>query len=239
MAKRRTKAEAAAALAAEHRDVVHEVARRLIRRLPVHILYDDLVSAGHEGLMEAARRFDPKRGIRFPAYAQQRVRGAILDDLREQDSLSRDMRRISTALHNAEQDLTATLGRRPSDDELARELGISTEALTERRLKLAGHTVLGFGDLHPSQARAVEADPAPSPLDMAQRAQLCRYLEAAVASLPPRTQQVMTLYYRDDLTLREIGKVMGFTESRACQVIAEALQKLRGLVDPDVVGDIG
>jgi RNA polymerase sigma factor FliA len=224
-------------LVTRHVPLIEKVAGRMAKRLPAHVPFGDLLSAGAEGLMDAARRFDPTRGNTFAAFAEWRIKGAIIDDIRGRDSLSRDMRRWSNAIRDAERRLTAALGRAPAHEEVARELGLTPTELHARRLKLSGHTVVGLDDVDPDFLDWKVSDPAPSAFDGIARAQVRRYLDDAIRILPERERQVLSLYYRENLNLREVGEVMGFTESRACQVMAEAVAHLRELVDPDVVLD--
>src|SRR5512145_2102389 len=128
---------------------IEKVARRLARRLPAHVEIDDLVSAGVIGLMEAAERFDPKRIDRFEAFAEFRIRGAMLDDLRARDTLSRDMRRLSNELREATRKLESQLGRTPDQAELAQTLGVEVDELYARQQKLSGSSVVGIDDAGP------------------------------------------------------------------------------------------
>src|SRR5438876_3301770 len=128
---------------------IEKVARRLARRLPAHVEIDDLISSGVIGLMEAAERFDPKRVDRFEAFAEFRIRGAMLDDLRSRDTLSRDMRRLSNELRDATRRLEAQLGRTPDHEEIAKRLGVGVEELYARQQKLSGSSVVGIDDAGP------------------------------------------------------------------------------------------
>jgi len=128
---------------------IEKVARRLARRLPAHVEIDDLISSGVIGLMEAAERFDPNRVDRFEAFAEFRIRGAMLDDLRSRDTLSRDMRRLSNELRDATRRLEAQLGRAPDHEEIAKRLGVGVEELYARQQKLSGSSVVGIDDAGP------------------------------------------------------------------------------------------
>jgi len=153
-AKKRIRKPSAKSLAARRKEYaakffpyIEKVARRLARRLPAHVEIDDLVSAGVIGLMEAAERFDPKRVDRFEAFAEFRIRGAMLDDLRARDTLSRDMRRLSNELREATRRLESELGRSPDQSELAKTLGLKMHELHTRQQKLSGASVVGFDDV--------------------------------------------------------------------------------------------
>src|SRR3954469_7752906 len=128
---------------------IEKVARRLARRLPAHVEIDDLISSGVIGLMEAAERFDPKRVDRFEAFAEYRIRGAMLDDLRARDTLSRDMRRLSNELREATRKLESQLGRTPDQEERAEQLGLEVDELYARQQKLSGSSVVGIDDAGP------------------------------------------------------------------------------------------
>jgi RNA polymerase sigma factor for flagellar operon FliA len=206
---------------------VEKVARRLARRLPAHVDHDDLVASGVVGLMEAAERFDPKRADRFEQFAEFRIRGAMLDQLRSYDTLSRDMRRLSNHLREATRALEGQLGRVPAPDELAAHLGIAVDELYTQQKKLSGASVIGIEDAgpdflqHAADARAVD------PAEAMERREVIAYLSELVEDLPERMQKVLSLYYVEDLTLLEIGDLLGITESRVCQIVGDAERRLR------------
>src|SRR5882762_1518233 len=145
---------------------IEKVARRLARRLPAHVEIDDLISSGVIGLMEAAERFDPKRVDRFEAFAEFRIRGAMLDDLRSRDTLSRDMRRLSNELREATRRLEAQLGRSPDQEELAEQLGLDVDELYARQQKLSGSSVVGIDDAGPDFLERTSDDTAPDPFEV-------------------------------------------------------------------------
>ncbi len=146
--------------AAAYLPLVHRIAARLAKRLPAHVPLADLVSAGTEGLVEAMQRFDPARGVAFKAFASWRIRGAIRDDLRRKDTLSRDMRAWSNRIREAERRLAGPLGRSPTHEELARELGLTPDELHDRSRKLDGQTVIGMDDAGPDFLDRMGADAA-------------------------------------------------------------------------------
>src|SRR5437762_3335652 len=129
--------------------LVEKVAKRVARRLPTHIALDELMSAGAIGLIEAAERFDPSRCDRFEPFAEIRIRGAILDDLRTRDTLSRDMRRISNELRRASAEVANQLGRTPEDCEVAGHMGVRVDEVYARQKKLSGASVVGLEDADP------------------------------------------------------------------------------------------
>jgi RNA polymerase sigma factor for flagellar operon FliA len=212
---------------------IEKVARRLARRLPAHVEIDDLISSGVIGLMEAAERFDPTRVDRFEAFAEFRIRGAMLDDLRSRDTLSRDMRRLSNELRDATRRLEAQLGRTPDHEEIAKRLGVGVEELYARQQKLSGSSVVGIDDAGPDLLERTGDSSADDPFETASRREMLDRLVAGIGQLPEKMQQVLSLYYCDNLNLKEIGSVLGVTESRVCQIHGEATRRLR-----DSLGDL-
>jgi RNA polymerase sigma factor for flagellar operon FliA len=206
---------------------VEKVARILARRLPASMDFGELVSAGALGLVEAAERFDPARGESFEAFATPRIRGAMLDDIRLRDTLSRDMRRALRAISRGAGVLTQRLGREPLEQELAEHVGISLDDLRARRARQSGARVLGLDDVGRDLLERVADERADDPQELAVRRELCDRLAADIAALPPRMQQVLALYYKENLSLREIGLVLGVTECRVCQIHGEATKRLR------------
>ena len=206
---------------------IEKVARRLARRLPAHVEIDDLVSSGVIGLMEAAERFDPKRVDRFEAFAEFRIRGAMLDDLRSRDTLSRDMRRLSNELREATRKLESQLGRTPDQAEIAKTLGLDVDELYARQQKLSGSSVVGIDDAGPDFLERTGDDTAPDPFEVTAHRETLARLIAGVDELPEKMQQVLSLYYVENLNLKEIGHVLGVTESRVCQIHGEATRRLR------------
>ncbi|MEO7668222.1 MAG: RNA polymerase sigma factor FliA [Polyangia bacterium] len=206
---------------------IEKVARRLARRLPAHVEIDDLISSGVIGLMEAAERFDPSRVDRFEAFAEFRIRGAMLDDLRSRDTLSRDMRRLSNELRDATRRLEAQLGRTPDQEEIAKRLGVGVEELYARQQKLSGSSVVGIDDAGPDLLERTGDHSAVDPFEQASKHEMTDRLVSGIGHLPEKMQQVLSLYYCDNLNLKEIGAVLGVTESRVCQIHGEATRRLR------------
>src|SRR4051794_30073262 len=206
---------------------IEKVARRLARRLPAHVEIDDLISSGVIGLMEAAERFDPSRVDRFEAFAEFRIRGAMLDDLRSRDTLSRDMRRLSNELREATRRLESQLGRTPDQGELADQLGLDVDELYARQQKLSGSSVVGIDDAGPDFLERTGDDNAPDPFEVTAHREALSRLVSGIDDLPEKMQQVLSLYYCENLNLKEIGEVLGVTESRVCQIHGEATRRLR------------
>jgi len=206
--------------------LVPKVARILGRRLPPHVARDDLISAGNLGLVEASRSFDPARGKSFETFASYRIRGAMLDDIRSRDPMSRDLRSQSNKIARATAGLELQLGRVPDQQEVAGRLGIGVSALHARRQTMIASAVMGIDDANHLPDHLVDRHAIDPFEDLARREEL-GHLAAGIAELPERMQMVLTLYYFDDLNLRQIGVAMGVTESRICQIHREAIGRLR------------
>jgi len=214
----------------KHFVLVEKVARRMARRLPRYVDLADLISAGTIGLIEAAERFDAARCDRFEPFAEIRIRGAILDDLRARDTLSRDMRRLSNELGRAAADLANQLGRTPDDGEVAEHMGVAVKDLYRRRAKLSGSSVVGLEDVDPEFLDHAADQTCDNPEDEAARREMFSHLVDQIMTLPTNMQQVLSLYYCESLNLKEIGTVMGVSESRVCQIHTEATRRLRGML---------
>jgi RNA polymerase sigma factor for flagellar operon FliA len=209
--------------------MVRRAAMRFARRVPSHITVSDLVGYGWVGLMEAYQRADPAMPPEeFDAYASYRVRGAILDYLRSLDPASRQMRRASRRVAEAMRALTDQKGRGPEDDEVAAELELSVpdyQALLQR-ISSAGMARLELLDIDNIDVEGEGKDV----VDGLGQKQLCAAVAEAITVLPSRLQQVLALYYQEECTLREIGAILGVTESRVCQLHSDAMHRLRAMV---------
>jgi RNA polymerase sigma factor for flagellar operon FliA len=227
--RRRSKTQLARrdAYVARYYHVIEKVAKRLACRLPASTELADLISAGAMGLLEAAGRFDPTRGESFEAFARIRIKGAMLDDIRVRDSMSRDMRRAAKKIGRSTNQLTQSLGRPPTEDEVADHVGVSLDELQARRAQLAGARVVALEDAGADLLDRVPDHNAADPQEVVARRELLDRLAAHIAALPLRMQQVLSLYYRESLSLREIGAVLGVSECRVCQIHGEATRRLR------------
>jgi RNA polymerase sigma factor FliA len=208
---------------------VATIARVVARRLPPHVDRDDLISAGYLGLIEAAQSYDPARGKSFETFASYRIRGAMLDDIRTRDPLSRDMRTQSNQIAHATRGLELQLGRVPDQQEIAGRLGIDVETLHVRRQTMIASAVLGIDDAGPNLLDHIGDRRAVDPLGRALWREEIAGLAARIEALPERMQRVLTSYYFEDLSLKQIGAAMGVTESRICQIHREAIGRLRGI----------
>ena len=214
--------------------LVNRIARQLVSKLPASVELDDIVQAGMIGLMDAARRYRDDRGAQFETFATQRVRGAMLDELRQNDWAPRSVRRLQRELDAVLQSLEQRLGRRPLEREAARELGVT---LPEYRALLAearGGQIVSLEGLEETvEGEALSrqrADPACEPQAIAEERRIRGDLVAAIEALPERERQLMGLYYEEDLNFREIAAVFGVTESRVCQMHSRAVARLRARV---------
>jgi RNA polymerase sigma factor for flagellar operon FliA len=221
----------------EHLPIVRFLARRIHERLPQHVEIEDLISAGVVGLMDAFAKFDPAKKVQFRSYAQFRIRGAILDSLRELDWSPRELRRKGRAVEEAIRVVTARLGRAPGENEVAGEMGLELDEYQQLLGDLKG---LEIGTLHiehnedsgEEELAYVPGRPEEDPLFRCLRGELEERLTEAITHLPERERLVMTLYYYEEMTMREIGLALGVVESRVSQVHASAVAHLRaGLKD--------
>jgi RNA polymerase sigma factor for flagellar operon FliA len=212
---------------------VRYIARRIHDRLPSHIPFDDLVQAGILGLMEALHKFDPSKNVELKTYAKHRIQGAILDSLRDLDWSPRPLRKKARQLEQAHQRLRAQFGRPATEPELAIELGVELKELQRLLGDLRG---LDLGSLQDEftesgQERESLAVPAEKvdqePYAQCLQGELRELLSRAVGELQPRERQVLSLYYFEELTMKEVGAVLGVGEARVSQIHSAALVRLR------------
>ncbi len=216
----------------EHLPIVRFLARRIHERLPQHVELEDLFSAGVVGLMDAFAKFDPTKKVQFRSYAQFRIRGAILDSLRTLDWSPRELRRKGRAVEEAIRTLTQRLGRAPVEAEIAAEIGVALESYQQLLGDLRG---LEIGTLHlernedsgEEELAYVAGKPEDDPLFRCLRGEMEERLSGAIVELPERERLVMTLYYYEEMTMREIGMALGVVESRVSQIHASAVLHLR------------
>jgi RNA polymerase sigma factor for flagellar operon FliA len=214
--------------------LVRRVVQRLAARKPPHIELDDLVSWGIVGLLDAIGKYDPGKEALFSTYAQFRIRGAILDHLRSLDWVPRSVRQKASLIEKITHQLEGKLGRPPTEDEIAAELGVSLEEYQELLAKIGEMSLfsledLGFGSgeerLKAGQGgEESEADPLRALLSH-ERVHL---VAEAIQHLPERERIVVTLYYHEELTMKEVGAVLGLTESRVSQLHSQAMLRLKG-----------
>ncbi|MGC1872384.1 MAG: FliA/WhiG family RNA polymerase sigma factor, partial [Acidobacteriaceae bacterium] len=224
----------------EHMPLVRMVAYRMLERLPQHVELDDLANAGVVGLIDAYNKFDPKKEVLFRSYAAVRIRGAILDSLRGMDWAPREIRRKAREMGEATQRLIQRLGRKPQQSEVAAELGMAFASFQELLLTVKG---LEIGSLQTPHREGsadeeivyVEANPDDDPLHRCMRSERAAKLSAVVAELPEREQRVLQMYYVEEMTLKEIGLVLGLVESRVSQIRTAVLEVLRARLGCDAM----
>lgn len=223
--------------------LVRSVAGRLASRLPRHVDMDDLVGAGVVGLLNAARQFDESKGVPFDRYAEIRVRGAILDELRNQDQTTRSARRQSSEVSDVTRNLATSLGRAPTAAEIANGLGVPLEQYLEMVSRISPVVVLGFDDLGLSgddERRDVMQylrDPsAADPEAETSFREAAGILALAIEKLTDRQRQVVTFYYYEGLSFKEIADLLALTEGRISQLHTAAVAKLKALLRTDPTG---
>ncbi len=214
----------------EHLPLVKAIAVRVHENLPVHVDLDDLVHAGIIGLFDAATKFNPEKQVVFSSYAKHRIKGAILDSLRQLDWASRDMRRRHKQVEAATRDLSSTLQRAPTEAEVAAKLGMDVDRWRTMMLDLRNVGLVSAS----TRSNENEDLPAPDfpgkpeaqPDSICAREQLRGVLGNAMKTLPERYQKVVVLYYTNEMTMKEIGGVLGINESRVSQIHKSALEKM-------------
>jgi len=223
----------------EHVGLVRYIVGRVAIRLPDSVEREDLESAGIVGLIKAADRFEPRRGVKFATYASSVIRGEVMELLRARDWAPRSVRRRYRELEQTVAGLQRQLGRQPTEEEICRALGVSAE---DYRQLLAATSSLAVASLEElmetDETLEPEEDDLPGepqswgedPAAIVDRDALQGLLARAVDQLPERDRVVIGLYYQDELTLREIGEVLDVTESRVCQIHTQAIARLRASI---------
>ncbi|MDY6934238.1 MAG: RNA polymerase sigma factor WhiG [Spirochaetota bacterium] len=216
--------------------LVKYVAGKVSMGMPQNIEFDDLVSYGIFGLIDAINKYDPNRGIKFKTYAMTRIRGAIFDELRSIDWVPRSIRQKAKQIEQVISDLENKLGRTVEDEEIAQELGVTNEEFQALLNKLSGTSVLSLNDIcymgdesdELSLLETLEAPEDMKPDILIEKEEICDYIVDAIKKLPDKEKKVIVLYYYEDLTLKEIGEVLEVTESRVSQLHTKAIMRLRG-----------
>lgn len=222
------------ALVEQHAPLVKRIAYHLLARLPDSVLVDDLIQAGLEGLLEAAKNYDAGKGASFETFAGIRIRGAMLDEMRRGDWSPRSLHRNARRLAEEYQTLERKLERAPSDTEVASAMDVTVDeyrdmarnTMTARLYSF--DEVIGSASADEGQSRSEQyADSAAGPEEQIEAADQRANLAAAIRELPERDQLLLSLYYQEELNLKEIGKVLGVSESRVSQLHSQAALKLR------------
>lgn len=217
-----------------HLPLVKRIAYHLMSRLPASVEADDLIQAGLIGLLDAVERFDDSQGAHFETYATQRVRGAMLDELRDSDWASRTVRKASRQIENAIHALQQRLQRPPTEQEIAGQLGIGIADYFALLNDTRGAQLVYYEDLHVSENddfldRFVD-ELAIGPFEMLSDHDFKKALTQAVIELPDREKMLMGMYYEQEMNFKEIGAVLGVSESRVCQLHGQAIARLRGFL---------
>jgi RNA polymerase sigma factor FliA len=215
--------------------LVKYVAGRLGSGLPAHVDEGDLVSYGLLGLISAIERYDPARDIKFETYAIARIKGAIIDELRALDWVPRSVRSRAREIERAIAELEAKLGTAPTDEQIAEKIGITVEELGDSLTDISRSSIAALDELwsvsgegdQVSLMDTIEDTSGPRPAEALDETEMREALAEAIARLPEREKLVVTLYYYEELTLREIGEVLGVTESRVSQLHTKAILRLK------------
>ena len=215
----------------EHLSLVTAIAAHIQRSLPVHVELDDLVHAGTMGLVDAATKYRDDKEVAFPTYAKYRIRGAILDGLRQLDWASRDLRKRYKQMETVTRDLAGKLQRTPTDTEVASAMGLNSRRwqalMVDFRSLGVAATQLRAADREEQYAPETPCAAAQLPDNVLARAEMREKLSSAMKTLPERYQQVVQLYYHRDMTMKEIGDVLGVNESRVSQMHKTALERMQ------------
>ena len=217
----------------DHLPLVKCIAIRVHENLPVHVDLDDLIHAGVMGLFDAVTKYDGAKNVVFHSYAKHRIKGAILDSLRQLDWASRDLRKRQKKVDATVRELSTKLGRIPSDTEVAQEMGVGMERWRHMQMEMRTVGLVSATPVPDQDRDRGQEFPATNELQpdrMCERRQLQSTLARAIHTLPERYQKVVFLYYTNDLTMKEIGDVLGVNESRVSQIHKNALQKMAGVL---------
>jgi len=212
-----------------HGNLVKRIAHHLMGRLPSSVMVDDLIQAGMIGLIEAYRNFDNTKGASFETYAGIRIRGSMFDEIRKGDwaprSVHRNTRRVAQAIREVENEK----GRDAKDGEIAEKLGITLNDYYQVLLDSSNCRIMGFEDVGVNEETVKEtlSDPIPTPLDRVLSENFKKNLAKGISMLPDRERLVLALYYEEDLNLREVGEVIGVSESRISQIHSQAMMRLQ------------
>ncbi|MDR3160027.1 MAG: RNA polymerase sigma factor WhiG [Spirochaetaceae bacterium] len=219
----------------QYAPLVKYVAGKVAMGMPHNVEFDDLVGYGVFGLMDAIDKFDPEKNVKFKTYAVTRIRGAIFDELRSIDWVPRSVRQKTREVEETIGSLEALLGRTATDKEIARSLGMSEEEYLKTMLKISGTSMLSLNDVwfsgdendKVSIGDSIESPSSLNPDVIVEKDEVRRVIVEAIHELPDKEKKILVLYYYEDLTLKEIGKVLEVTESRVSQLHTKAILRLR------------
>ncbi|MFO7752560.1 MAG: FliA/WhiG family RNA polymerase sigma factor [Desulfobacteraceae bacterium] len=222
----------------ENAYLVKQIAAKFAMKVPSSVLFDELVSAGSLGLIDAVDKFDPDKHVTFKTYARYRIKGAILDELRSMDTYSRTLRKKAQDVSRAVKAVEDRKGAPPEDTEIAGELGLEVETYHDMLADIHGATVLSLDEFVRSKESNTSSGTRftagikgkENPADLFDKEELKSVFAEAVKNLSEKEQMVVSLYYYDDLTLKEIGEVLSLTESRICQIHSGIMLKMKSLL---------
>ena len=221
------------ALIKQYQPLVRRLAHHMMAKLPASVEVDDLIQVGLIGLADALTRYEAAQGVQFETFATQRIRGAMLDELRENDWMSRGSRKSQKEIEIAIRKVEHKLGRIPKESEIAAELGMNLDDYQSLLGKVRGTQLVYLEDMSgrneddDSYLDRHVADTAADPLNMLRDQKLRQALVAAIKLLPEREQYIMSMYYEQDMNLKEIAAVLDVTESRICQLHSQSIARLR------------
>lgn len=222
----------------EYAPLVKYIAERLSARLPASIEVEDLINTGILGLIDAIDKFVPDRGVKFKTYAEFRIRGAMLDYLRRQDWAPRSMRRKEKELTHVFRELEQKNKRPASHEEVAEAMGISMEEFSDLLYKARGLSLLSLNRPKADEEEEVKElgefipdEPERNPYEILQRQEVRDLMALQIDTLPEKERMVVSLYYYNELTMKEVGNILGVTESRVSQLHSAAILRLRGFLD--------
>lgn len=232
--------DTSAQLVERYAPLVKRIAHHLLARLPSSVQVDDLIQSGLIGLLEASRNYDAGKGASFETFAGIRIRGAMLDEVRRGDWVPRSVHRNARSIQQAMERLSRYLGREPSDHEIAHELGVPLDDYHAMAQDALCSRLFSIEELAGEDERLEDRLPGdgPSPAQRVQSETLRRALARAIGALPERERLVLSLYYNDELNLKEIGLVLGVSESRVSQIHSQAALRLRTKMSGWEAGDL-
>lgn len=219
----------------QYAPLVKYVAGKVAVGMPQNVEFDDLVGYGVFGLFDAIEKFDPEKHVKFKTYAVTRIRGAIFDELRSIDWVPRSVRQKGREIEEAVRKLESSLGRSATDQEIAKEMGMSNRDFEKAMMKVSGTSILSLNDVwytgddndKVSIADSIESPQNLNPDTIVEKEEIKRVIIQAIQELPDKEKKVLVLYYYEDLTLKEIGKVLEVTESRISQLHTKAIMRLK------------
>ena len=221
----------------EHTPLVRYIVNRIAARLPSHIDLDDLQSTGVIGLMDAIGKYDPEKNCKFKTYAEFRIKGAILDQLRSLDGVPRSVRQRSRKLESTYGELEQELGRAATEEEVAEAMGLEMEKFHTLVNQVRGISMINLEDFRGTNGDGESAgtfsdvieDPnSENPFDSMKLLEGKNLISDTIGTMPEKERLVVSLYYYEDLNMKEIGSILGITESRVCQIHTKAVMRLRG-----------